>query len=96
MSAVLAPETTWRYTVSAQHDCRVVTGVLPLSEAAILLHGWSTQGEEGTDDEWIVDALIAEHVRANLVCGPRWAILAWRTELIGDQIAASSGQGGGG
>lgn len=72
------------YTVSESHGCKIITGQLPLGDLVALLDAWGKRdGAPATpDDEWVVNAILAEVLDAALVAGPHRATRAWLDELL--------------
>lgn len=69
------------YSVMHTRGCRVIIGALPICDLVALTNAWSERAEPGSDDEWLCDALLSQHLNVNLVCGPKHATEAWRAEL---------------
>lgn len=63
------------YTVTRTRGCVSIDRPVPLLDIGALLKAW------GAEDDWIVDALLAQATGAVLVAGPRAACDAWRAEL---------------
>lgn len=71
---------TTTYSVSHMRGCRVVNGPVPICDIVALMRAWSDNGQEA-NDPWFVDSLLSQYLNVNMVCGPRSATTAWRTEL---------------
>lgn len=67
------------YSVRTTHGCRIVTGPIPLTDIAALLHAWAEVGEANSQGEWFIDAELSERMGATMVCGPRAALDHLRT-----------------
>lgn len=60
----------------------MVRGRIPARELAVLLTQWATaQHSNAPLDELVVDAQLAQHYGAAVVCGTLGAVNALRTEL---------------
>jgi len=71
------------YTVRIEHGCRIVSGLVPLTDMAALLLAWSQDEEtvRGTVDEWVADTKLSKALGVNLVCGTRRDTEAFRALL---------------
>lgn len=74
-------DTLHTYSVSNVRGCRVITGWLPVTDFVALAEAWNDGEAKGTDGEWFCDAVLAQHLGANMVLGPKSATLAWRAEI---------------
>lgn len=68
-----------RYTVIRTKGCVVIEGAIPVMDFVALCRSW--EGESG-QGEWIVDALLAKHLGANFVLGPKAACELWRQQAM--------------
>jgi hypothetical protein len=67
------------YSVTRTRGCKLIRGPVPVDEFVALVNVWSKREEGG--EEWIVDALLANHVDATFVLGPKVECYAWRADL---------------
>lgn len=69
------------YTITEVRGCRVIAGALPVDDLVALIGAWTRAEDKGSAHEWFCDALLAQHLGVNLVCGPLHATRAWRALL---------------
>jgi hypothetical protein len=68
------------YRITSIRGCKVIEGAVPVSEFVALTKVWSELVDQD-DDEWIVDAVLANAIGANFVLGPKAYCQAWRVEI---------------
>ncbi|MAD44083.1 MAG: hypothetical protein CMH98_03680 [Oceanospirillaceae bacterium] len=64
---------TDQYTVSERNGCKVIKGSVPIGDMTALLDAWGNS----SDEEWLVDSILAAHHGYSWVVGPQAAIYAW-------------------
>ena len=67
-----------KYNVSDEKNCKVIRGLLQISEMPSLIHSWV---EGRSEMEWKVDSKLSLHLGVAMVCGTKEALKAWRSEL---------------
>jgi hypothetical protein len=78
------------YTVRRENDCVVIEGWIPVTDLVALTREWDQTRGDG-DEAWIVDSLLSQHLKCNMVLGTPRACLAWRQQLgivVPDRAAA--------
>jgi hypothetical protein len=68
------------YRVRRENDCVVIEGWIPVTDLVALTREWNENHRDG-DEAWIVDSVLAQHLKCNMVMGTPRACLAWRQQL---------------
>jgi hypothetical protein len=69
-----------RYTIMRTNGCIVIEGAIPVDDLVVLMKAWEKHRFED-EPAWIVDSLLSEVLKCNMVIGPPAACQQWRERL---------------